>query len=158
MWTVNLCWPHCPGRLPLQLFTRDGEGMLNLVPTGTDTCETQQQVQSLQGRVQCFWQGTVRRRGLSMLSGVLSFTISPIGRHQFKSETHHGQPRQPPSASPWGWPCHGLTCPGQAQCSWTASWEVCLGAGHHWAAVLQSFGWKKHCLVVQEYPGTQRAV
>lgn len=28
--------------------------MLNLVPTGTDTCETQQQVQSLQGRVQCF--------------------------------------------------------------------------------------------------------
>lgn len=111
-------------RLPLQLFTGAGEGMLSLVPpwapAWTETIDTQQAMQSLQGQAQHLWQRIDKGRGLPLISGLCHSQLILLAEHQFKSETHHGCICSSGCVGPF----HGLTCTGQSLCSWETSQEA----------------------------------
>lgn len=118
--------------------------MLNLVPpwapAGTETIDTQQVMQSLQGQAQHLWQRIDQGRGLPMISGLCHSQLTLLGGHQFRSETHHGHIWSsghvgPFQAAPW------------SNLHWAVSVQLggiprgsCLGTGCCWAVALQPFG------------------
>lgn len=126
-------------RLPLQLFTGAGEGMLSLVPpwapAWTETIDTQQAMQSMQGQAQNLWRRIDKGRGLPLISELCHSQLILLAEHQFKSDSSWLHLQQ--------WLCWTIPW---SNLHWAVSVQLgsiprgsCLSTGCCWAVALQPF-------------------